>query len=198
VTDIGGVGADQATLNVGVSSSPAIVNGVFQAGFQGANSAITANAFNGFDVVIDREALHGELELVDVQVNVDDLPGNPGSLLWAFTVRDYLGPLVDPVFPSSGSSGISVGSNITIDVTDEDTITGKRVEVNMGYGFQDAYVDGDDPPFKTGWQGAGSEVTMLANGYRIVLDPEADLPAAATIQIRVTAVDPAGNPERLL
>lgn len=199
ITDIGGTGAVQSTLNATVNSVPAIVAGVLQAGFQGPNSAITPNASNGFDVVIDLESLYGELEHVEVDVSVEDTVGNEGTLLWAFTVRDYLGPLVDPVFPSAGGSGISVGTNITIDVTDEDTISGKKIEVDLndGNGFQEAYVQGDDPPFKSGWQGAGSEVTSLANGYRIVLDPETDFTVATTIQVRVTAIDPAGNPERL-
>jgi hypothetical protein len=89
--EVGGIGVDTATINVTVDDGTtvfnAIVNGVFQSGWDGVASAITANAFNGFDVVIDPVGNLVELLLHTVDVNVDDLLGNSTNFNWTFTTE---------------------------------------------------------------------------------------------------------------
>jgi hypothetical protein len=197
--DVGGAGIDSATINVVIDTVDAIINGVFQTGFDGVNSDISANAFNGYDVVIDKTTDWGEFATVDVTVDCDDLEGNSATQLnWNFQVEDYLGPLVIPASPTSGETGVSVTTNIAVRLTDADEVVLSTVliEVDQGGGYATAY-DGSAGGFQSGFSGPGSAVSGPADNRTFTIDPELYLPQNAAITIRVTAEDPTSNPERI-
>jgi len=197
--DVGGSGVVQSTINATVQGFAAIVNGVFQPGFQGVSSAITANGFNGFDVVIDRQADHPSSAAINVFITAQDVAGNPGSRSWSFTVTDYAGPLVNPTDPSIGETDVPIDQDITFEISDDSGVdlTTIIVEVNPGTGFETAFVYADTPQFKTGWAGPNSLVSTALGVTTIVIDKETDLTLGTTVQVRVTALDIYGNPARL-
>lgn len=112
---------------------------------------------------------------------------------------DRLGCLVTPVSPTQNETNVALDSSITLTIEDEDTVVEDTivVEIDRGSGFVDAFRYADTPQFKTGWDGPSSEVTELNGKYTITIDPTEDLDPATIVQVRVTAEDPTGNPERL-
>lgn len=84
--DPGGSGVDINTINCTVEGENAIVNGIFQAGWDGAGSSINSNAFDGFDVVIDPSAQLDVLTTINVNAECDDVSGNSTSLGWTFYI----------------------------------------------------------------------------------------------------------------
>jgi len=199
IKDVGGSGVDSSTLNVSVGGQSAIISGVFQSGWDGPSSAITPNAFNGYDVVIDKTTDYQSFVSISVSVTVDDLNGNPGSAGWSFQVEDYLGCLVTAVSPTPGQTNFPTTGNITLTIEDEDEVVAASilVEVDLGGGYEIAFSYEAFPQFKPGWDGPASDISELGGVYTIVIDPTTDFVVGSTIYIRVTAADPTGNPERL-
>lgn len=194
-----GSGINQSAISTTVDGNNAIVAGAFQTGYDGSNSSIVANGSNGYDVTIDPVDPFDSADTISVVVGAEDNSGNPLSANWTFDVVDYLGPLVTPIEPGQGGSGINIGSDVTVEVTDEALVSDSIiVEVDRdGEGFEVAYEQGGSPEFKDGWDGERSDVTTISGGYRIVIDPVPPFPNSATVYVRVTAVDNTGNPERL-
>lgn len=197
--DVGGSGVVQSSIQVTVQGIGAVVNGLFQPGFQGVSSAITANGSNGYDVVVDREADHPSSGTVNVSASAQDVEGNTGVLSWSFTVVDHAGPLVIPLDPFNGETEVLVDTDITFEVGDDsgvdlDTII---VEVDPGTGFETAFVYADLVQFKPGWTGPRSAVTTVIGVTTIVIDKETELDVGQVVQVRVTAKDIHGNPARL-
>lgn len=196
--DIDGCGVDLTTLYVSIEGEVAVAGGVIQSGFAGPLSAITVNAYSGYDVVLDKATLYASSKTIYVVGSVQDNSDNLLNFNWSFTIRDYLGPYVHPVEPLEGQIDVPIDSNITVEVTDDDYIISGtlKVEIDLGEGFVVAYQQGDVPPFKPGFQGPGSAIVAIAKGYRILIDPEIDFVYGGSYVVRVTAHDPAGNPER--
>jgi len=197
-----GSGVDQNTINVTVDAVNAIVNGVFQTNFDGAGSQIVPNAFNGYDVTIDRVDNHPSSATVVVVANCDDGEGNAATPLgWNFTVTDHAGPLVTPIDPTVSQVGVDIDKTITITVGDDDQIIPNSVQVEIdrgeGAGWELAFDEDGAPQFKPGWDGAGSFVSIVLGVYTIAIDPLVDFAFGTTVMVRTTAVDPPGNPERL-
>jgi len=198
VNDVGGTGVVQSTINMSIGGVDAIINGVVQTGFDGVGSSISANGSNGFDVVIDKTTDYDEYEWVTVEVSAEDNEGNLGATTWSWRVVDYLGPLVTPVDPIAGESGVAVDAVIEVNVTDAQSIdAGLTVEVDRGAGFELAFEEGGSPQFKPGFDGPSSAKTSVAGGYKVVIDPVVDFDLATTVFVRVTGQDPDGNPTRL-
>lgn len=197
--DVGGSGIDSSTINVTVNGTAAITNGAFQTGFGG---TITGNLFNGYDVDIDPAAKLDSGADYEIVVDVDDLDGNSATqLVWYFTVRDWQGPAIEPITPLNGATGVSVSTNITVEITDETALVANSITIEIdkdGGGFEYAYKQGETPAFKSGWNGTNSSVSPITGGYRIVVDPEENFQAATLIQVRVIALDANGNPTRLV
>jgi hypothetical protein len=82
---------EQTSINCTVNDIDAIINGVFQTGWDGAGSSISANAFNGYDVVIEPTS---DLALAkyNVLASCEDTGGAPASLPWYFIVYDFAQP----------------------------------------------------------------------------------------------------------
>jgi len=112
---------------------------------------------------------------------------------------DQLGPLVTPVDPTNGDSDVDRDTDLTIQIEDSSGIAlgSIRVEVDPDLGFEDAFVYGETPQFKPGWDGSNSDVSMVGNVLTIVIDREEGYRSGTTVQTRVTARDIYGNPARL-
>jgi hypothetical protein len=198
--DPSGSGIDSATINCTVNGTDAIINGVFETGWDGVGSLIAANGTDGYDVTIEKVDPMGSYELHTVIANADDNSGNSApQLLWWFRTEDYLGPLVAPVDPTNGQSAVPVTNHVIVDVTDEQLVSSNsvKVEVDLGFGFVLAYEQGAFTEFKSGYDGPDSGITTISGGYRVTIDLTTDFPLATEVSIRVTADDPEGNPERL-
>lgn len=195
-----GSSVDPAKINCTVNGTDAIINGVFQVGWDGAASLITANGTKGFDVTIEKVASMGSYEVHTIIATCDDNDGNSSNpLQWWFRTEDWLGPLITPIDPTNGQSGVPVTSHVTVNVTDDQLVNSGsiRVEIDVGFGFVLAYEQGGSPEFKPGYDGPDSGITAIAGGYQIIVDLVMDFPLATAVSVRMTAADPEGNPERL-
>jgi hypothetical protein len=146
--------------------------------------------------VVNPPAFWPSYTSVSVSVTVYDLESNPGTLAWSFTVEDHLGFLVTPIAPTVGQVDYPINGTITLQIEDEDSVIASsiKVEIDPGSGFETAY---EYPNFKSGWDGPASDFSELAGVYTIVIERTSDFSVGATVQVRVTAADPSGNPERL-
>lgn len=199
LTDTGESGVDLSLVDVTVNGQGAVSGGVFQPGWTGTNSAITANGFNGYDVVIDKVDPWDTYEWYTVSVTARDNENNLLTAGWTFQSRDWLGPLVVPVDPVSGQSNVDVETHIIIDVYDERGVKSNSILVRFddGGGFITAFEQGGVPEFKGGFNGPNSSISTISGGYRIVIDLQSDLDFGTTYYVEVTALDPDDNPERL-
>lgn len=195
VNDIGS-GVDWFTANVVVDGTPAVLNGVVQAEFSGPNTSVLPNAFNGYDVILDRTVNHSSASTILVSVSAEDFESNPGADTWTFGIEDWQGPIITPVSPLKSELEVPLDTSITFDVTDDSgiVVAGFTVEVDKGSGYEMAYENGGSPAFKTGFDGPGSGIIAIPDGYRVTIDPVDDFGPAETILVRVTVEDPTGNP----
>jgi hypothetical protein len=188
------------SIQATVQGFSAIINGLFQVGFQGPSSSITPNGSNGYDVVIDREADHPSSGTVAVNTSAQDAEANVGTLNWSFSVEDHAGPLVTPLDPLANDTDIDVETDISFSLEDDsdvdlDTVV---VEVDPGTGFETAFVYADTGnEFKSGWNGTNSSIGTLLGVTTIVIDKETPFDVGTIIRVRVTAKDTHGNPARL-
>lgn len=198
VEDIGS-GVDWFTVNVTIEAVPAIINGVIQPEFSGPNTSVLPNGANGYDVVLDRTVNHSSASPVLVYVNAKDNEANEGSDSWTFGVEDWQGPIVTPISPTNNELEVPLDTSVTVDIEDDSGIivAGFTVEIDRGDGWELAYENGGSPAFKVGFDGPGSSIISLPDGYRVVIDPVDDFGPAETIYVRVTAEDPTGNPSEI-
>jgi len=112
---------------------------------------------------------------------------------------DIKGCLITPISPTQDETGVAIDSTISLTIEDEDLVRSETivVEVDRGSGFETAFRYIDTPQFKTGWDGPASDVSESDGKYTIVIDPTSDFSYATVVQVRVTAADYTGNPERL-
>lgn len=198
----GGSGINLSSVRIYLEGSLAY-NGatdLFQPPYDGTNSERTAIT-DGHHFVLDKVVDWDAYDTVVVRVVAEDNSSNAIDVTWNFQVEDYQGPLVEPISPLLGSVNVSVGTNITVEVTDESSINlaSLQVEVDRGEGggFELAFDYDGSPQFKTGWDGPASEVSNVGSTYTIVIDPTTDFAVSTVIKIRVTALDQFGNPARL-
>jgi hypothetical protein len=83
--DVGGTGIDQTSIDVTIGGVPAVVDGVFQAGYTG---SIVPNG-NGFDVVVNPDVDLPGATIINVVVFATDLavPPNEVTFPWSFTTE---------------------------------------------------------------------------------------------------------------
>lgn len=198
VDENAGSGVNISSLDITVGGVPAIVNGVFQPGFDGPSSAITPHHL-GYDVVIQKTSVYGSYTLVGVDLYVEDVESNVTSFSWNFRTEDYLGPLVHPTVPANGEMNVPGNTNVVVEVTDDHIVNSGsiRVRIDTGSGWVTAYQQGDTPAFKPGYDGPGSTAVSISGGYRVTIDPTTDFEVSTLVKVEVSAADPEGNPERL-
>ena len=110
---------------------------------------------------------------------------------------DLVGPLVQAIDPTKNETDVSISTSITLETTDDDGVASLYVQVNRGAGYEDAFIQGETPAFKPGYDGPGSSVTAVSGGYRVVIDPTVNFTTGELIHVKVSATDPSGNSERL-
>lgn len=190
--DVGGSGVDPDTINCTVNSADAIIDGVFQSGWDGDDSDISANAYDGYDVVIDKESAFGGSEHVTVDASCEDVAGNPGSLEWSFDI-DTTGPVIDSNLPTGTIT--DKYANISFSTKD---VSGSGVDqdtINCTVNGEDAIIDG---VFQSGWDGVASDITANgSNGYDVVIDKETAFDIFAPITVIASCEDTVGNPASL-
>lgn len=175
----GGSGIDSTTLQVVVGGSNAIVNGAFQAGWSG---TITADGTGGFDVTINKSTDFTSYSLVVVDIDVEDLAGNPGTDNWSFRIEDYQGPTVIPVVPSSGQTSVATNASISFEVTD----TGSGVDPTSVLIIVDAVVAYSS---ETNQNGFTVVRTAITDGYAYVVTAPAYWSYGAVVRPSVYALN---------
>ena len=189
-------GIDLVTLQVAISGDSAIIGGAFQPGYNGFGSAIIPNG-TGYDIRVAPSNPYDAFENVPVSVSIDDSEGDQSTLAWTWKVRDYLGPLVDPIDPIENQTNVTITSHVEVDVTDEQVFSFLTIEIDRGSGFEMAFELGGLPQFKPGFDNPASLLTTITGGYRVKIDPVVDFPKSTPIYVKVLSIDPAGNPARI-
>ena len=194
-----GSGVELSGLRVIIGGELAIDAGVIQTGFQGPNSLITANATNGYDVVIDKESEYPSFTPILVSVQANDNEGNVDTTNYPFTTEDWQGPLVTPTSPIINEIDVDTDTNIVMEIIDDDLVDEAtiQIECERGFGWEILFRYWETPQFKGGWDGPSANIVLIPDGWRIIVDPVLEFSLAARIKIRVTVLDRTGNPARL-
>jgi len=198
IRETSGIGVNTAEINANVSGISAVIGGVFQAGFSG---SIVPNAFNGYNLTIDKDTDYASFASIPVSISAKDLSGNLGSINWTFQVEDYLGPLILPINPINGQIQVAITENISVNLNDEDSIDMATVVIEVdktgtGTSFEVAFTGGS---FTPDFDGPSSMIAPdgTPDDVYIIIDPVNLLPPNTLIYVRITARDPTGNNERL-
>jgi hypothetical protein len=198
LTDNPGSGVDLTTLDLVIDGDNAIVNGVFQSGYDGAGSVATPDGSGGYNVVVDRTTPYDSYKVINATISVEDNEGNALNFGWNWQIQDYLGPLVTPIDPVAGQLNAGTDTNVQVKIEDEVVVVGGfQIEIDPGTGFETAFVEGAVPEFKPNWDGPGSVVSLVGGVYTVTIDPVTDFGLGQTVQVRITAFDNLGNPARL-
>lgn len=100
LVDVGGAGVDLANTTISVNGVAAFVDGVFQAGFTGPDSATSTPQADTKRVVIDPVATFANQQVVTIRVQSQTVGGgNVIDQSYSFTVERLDGPLVVAVEP---------------------------------------------------------------------------------------------------
>lgn len=199
VDEVAGAGVNLGSLALVVDGESAIVGGAFMPGFDGPGSAITPHHL-GYDVTVQKTTQYDSFDYLAVEIYVEDVLGNITSFSWHFRVEDYYGPLVEPIDPTAGEVGVPENTNISLKLSDQDSVVASSIRVNVDRGdgsLVPAFDWTASPKFRPGFNGPASAYGVVGGVYTIVIDPTADFTVASFVRVEVLAVDPTGNPARL-
>jgi len=192
-----GSGVDPATVVVTVDGVVAFSGGSTQNSWGGAG--LTGPVGDTYHMALTPPGgLHPNYATIGVDVDADDIATNTMTTFsWSFTTADVVGPTVVNEDPLDSGSGAPT-TNIQFDVLDTGAGVAAAdivatVEAVEAYNWNGV---GGDPNagFKTGFDGPGSAVTVIANGFRVVIDPTVDFTELDTVDVEVTAQDLATTP----
>ncbi|MHC4647269.1 MAG: hypothetical protein ACYTBJ_17400 [Planctomycetota bacterium] len=111
-------------------------------------------------------------------------------------MADTFQPILIPISPQDGQTNVDKDSLITFTVDDNVGIVPGSLSANIdrgaGAGLETAFVFSDVTQFKSGFDGAGSSVTVDGTLNTIVIDMR-PLPIGNTVTIEVLGLDAAGN-----
>ena len=120
------------SIVIKVENDTALSNGVFLIGYNGANSIITANLSNGFDIIIDPEVNMPYSTIIDIIIKASDTNNN-----WMTPMSYYFTTEADPGTPPpvpTGLAATTINSNqidlIWNDVANETSYTLFRSSVS--------------------------------------------------------------------
>lgn len=191
-----GIGVDPATVVVVVDGVTAYSGGSTQNGWGGAG--LTGPVGKTYHMELTPPGgLHPNYSTVDIDVDADDLGAvSMPTFSWSFTTVDTVAPTIVNEDPLESSSAVPT-TNVQFDVLDPDTGVVPEdivatIEAVEAYNWDGIGVPEDG--FKTGFDGPGSSVTAITNGYRIVIDPTVDFAELDTVNVEVTAQDQAAVP----
>lgn len=176
------VGADELTIDVDIAGVPAIVDGVFQAGFSG--TIVTALPIT--TVTITPAAPFASYQTVNVSAYAEDTSGNPASLSWSFVCADITAPTIDNQIPAAGATSVPPNTAIFARALDGGSgvnPTSIYVAVNA-----DAAVVGG--VYQTGFFGS---IDPIAGGYEIHVHRTALFNSFEVVQVSCDVTDNAGN-----
>ena len=115
----------------------------------------------------------------------DSSPLVPPGNFFAFTGAGSA-PVVTPVSPTAGATGVASDVWVTIDITDADSgVNSATIDVTLG--GEDAVVNG---VVQAGYHGSISPIT---NGFEVMLRRDLGLTFNAIVNMSVDATDNAGN-----
>lgn len=164
---IDGYDVDLSRLDVHVDNNPAIIDGAFQLGYEGASSGIE-EITDGYHVEIDPEMDFFYNHQVTVVVDGYDFSDNHVHFEYYFTTTaDTDGPVIDNRNPDSFEVEVDINSDVSFDITD--AISGvdlSRLDVHVD--SMPAVIDG---AFQAGYDGPSSGIETILDGYHVVVDP---------------------------
>ena len=103
-------------------------------------------------------------------------------------------PLVTPVDPTKNKSGVSSASSINFTLTSDLTIVDPwTVEIDRGGEFELALTYNGAAVFEPLFQGEDSDVSAVAGGYNVTIDPQSPFNPSQSVTVRVTALDNLGQ-----
>lgn len=180
----------------------------FSGGFQGSwTGTVTPEpAINGYSLLINLPVGQawgiGEVVTVDISASDTAVPANyfPAPPPWSFTVGDFVPPVISNELPSIGATGVLLGTDIGLTVTDFSGVdlSTLKVEVLGSIGTYGTAYDGSTQTFYPPFNGPSSAVTSVANGYDVYLDMTSTFIAGEQLQVNVDADDLAATPNSLI
>jgi len=189
-------GVNASTVEITVAGVVAWSGDAQQAGFSVTKSTVSG----GFRYVIDPDVLFSSFQLVEVGVYAEDVAANVLDTTYSFRAADVLGPLVEPIDPINQQTGVPLSSLVSLRISDEDSVVASTIKIRVDRGtgvFLTAFDWMLSPKFRPGFDGPGSNYTVDAGVYTIVIDPITEFPTRSVARIEVQATDPSGNLPRL-
>jgi hypothetical protein len=176
-TDASGI--DLGHLQVSITSVPAVIDGVAQAGFSLATVAVP----QGYDVFITPASPLPSLFTALVSVTLRDLAPlyNEGTYSWQFVTGDTVMPLVVNAAPTPSSTGVPSTSTIEFDVVDDSGLDTSTLQVSLN--SAPAVVNGAAEP------GFSVSYAAITGGTAVIVTPAAQLSSLTAYTVSVTARD---------
>lgn len=178
----------------GGEDTVAVAAGLIQAPFDGSASQIVP-AGRGFDIILDKTTVLAEASTVQVLVTAQDDAGNAlSAATYSFSTGDQTAPSLVCVAPAEiGASDVSPLSSVVFELVDLGTGVDRRsieVTVDQGAGPEQAVVGG---VFVSPFNGPDSAIVATGQGYRVTIDPVAQLPNEQLVALSVRARDAEDN-----
>ncbi len=190
------VGIVETSINVSLVlpsgvTNDCIVNGVFMAGYTGAGSLISSNAFKGFNVSVDGLTDFNFTNSYTVIASVRDGGGNTIEKVWLFTVRppDTDMPIISGLMPADNTEDVPISSSISFNVQDNYGVLSNEIAVTIN-----GVVAFSNGSFTADYAGGGSALIANAqNGYSVVIDPIKDFDYSTDVNISIAIKDTSNN-----
>ena len=191
-----GVGIDIGQLDVKIDDGEAILNGIFQPGFNGTIEFDTiinefALEFDGYRVTINRDLPYTLGKEIAVEIDGYDAYGNLNAFVYDFTISPDITPPTFVFNPISGTTGVNRDALITVDVLDKFGVDENSVNIEVR--GQSAVANGIAvTPFDV----VISEIITVPgviDGYQYVIDTENDFAFNELVVVEANARDIAGN-----
>lgn len=166
ITD--GYDVDINALDVYIDGTQAVINGEFQAGYQGQRSKIT-QIVDGYNISIDVNSRFEYNHTTNIHVDGYDPYGNHESYDYVFyTTTDSQAPAIINKVPGVSETNVGALSDVYFDITDlVSDVDIDKLHVYIDYNA--AIIDGT---FQSGWAGPNSSISRITDGYHIRIDPE--------------------------
>lgn len=182
-------GVDETTINVTVEGVDAIIDGVFQSGFDGVSSEISADGL-GFNVTIDPTSDFSYNQVVNVVVDCDDLADIPNSMIqdvYSFTcVLDTTDPTITGRDPAASEIEVDKDTNIYFELDDTQSgVDSATLTVTIEGG--NAILSG---VFQSGYTGT---ISADGLGFNVTINPDVNFSYSQVVNVVVDVDDNVGN-----
>lgn len=178
-------GVSPGSLNLTIGGISALINGVTQPGFSVSILAIP----NGYHVEAQPDIPFASLDTIESTASASNNSSVPlvTTVTWSFQTSDAEAPLITPVYPASGEVGVSTGSTVIFNVTDNVGVNTSLL--NVTYGSTPVIVNG---VFQTNYAGG---ITPTPDSTNVVVSIVSIIPFSSyeVVTITVEAEDASGN-----